>query len=143
MQRKWCGVALAEQRTQSDAYRKAILAALTGGTQDVTYSPEKGFMGGLRPSALGAGGQAAAKMLGSQAMTQLSTPQARPDLDPYERIKIGDQRAYEDPTVGDKPGFWDKLGYAFNPKKWDRLGKGDDYRTPGSVNPPAGGSLMK
>lgn len=84
----------AEQGAQSDAYRKAVLSALGMNMQDVSYSPDGGFMGGLRPSAFGAEGKAAAKALNPLAMGQLTTPQPRPELEPYQRIKIGDQQPY-------------------------------------------------
>jgi hypothetical protein len=126
-----------ERTLQSDAYRKALMAALGLNVQDVGYSKEGGFSGGLRPSALGAQGQQAAQVLSGQAQHALESPEARPELDAYTRFKIGDQQAYQDPTVGKKPGFWAKAGYGLNPFKVDELFKSRDpnYRKPGSVSP--------
>ena len=100
----------AEQGAQSDAYRKAILGALGANMQDVGYSAEGGFAGGLRPSAIGAEGKAAVKMLGEQAMGALGRgPAPRPELEPYRRIQIVNQKNYKAPLVpGLQPGVTPK-----------------------------------
>ena len=102
-----------ERTAQSDAYRKALMAALGAGTEDVGYSREGGFTGGLRPSALGEGGQAAAAALGPLAMNQLTNPELRPGLDAFQRINIGNQKPYEAPGTH-AAGFWSRM---FNPRK--------------------------
>lgn len=126
----------AERLAQSDAYRKALTAALGGNVQDVNYTAGEGFSGGLRPSAIGAAGKEAAAFLSAQAMKSLTNPEARPELAPYQRFKIGDQQAYEDPTVGKKPGFWAKTGYLLSGQLAKLANSTDkDYRKPGSHTP--------
>jgi hypothetical protein len=144
-----------EQRAQSNAYQLALRSALGMNMQDVSFGgsghrttgsgqiPNMSFSGGMRPSALGMEGRETARVARSQAMQQLLTPQARPQLDPYNRIQIGDQQAYQDPTQGHDPGFWDRQGYLLSGRN-NLLRASDDpnYRRPGSYTAPVTTSGM-
>lgn len=66
-----------QEESQSDAYKKAMLGALGMNVQDAHFNrpagvPDTGMTGGLRPSALGMQGRAAAGVLNSQAMKRLT-----------------------------------------------------------------------
>lgn len=65
------------EESQSDAYKKAMLGALGMNVQDAHFNrpagvPDTGMTGGLRPSALGTQGRAAAGVLNGQAMKRLT-----------------------------------------------------------------------
>lgn len=83
---------------QSDAYKKALQSALTMNTKDFEIDPAslpRGVSlikssGGLRPSALGPEGQAAAAALNKQAMERLLSGEKFDELPALERTQPGE-----------------------------------------------------
>jgi hypothetical protein len=77
------------QQSQGDAYQKALKSALAMNMKDVTLDmPSRiskfNFSGGLRPSALGAEGKAAAGELNKQAMLKLMNGEKFDALPAYQ-----------------------------------------------------------
>jgi hypothetical protein len=103
----------AREKQQADAYAKARKSALAENVKDVNIDlsslpgnvPTLHFTGGLRPSAYGPEGLAAAQTLNNQAMQQLTNPTTFPAVPTpslYEQTQ---------PTIPAPPteNFWEKL----------------------------------
>lgn len=98
----------AAEREQSDAYRKALLAAMALNMRDATIDrsqfqtrvPTISFGGGLRPSVLGEQGQRAASVLSEQAQTRLENPTKAEPLPTYSAPAMSESS---------QAGFWERL----------------------------------
>lgn len=93
------------QQSQGDAYQKALKSALALNLKDASINlpsriPKFNISGGLRPSAIGAEGQAAAGELNKQAMTKLMGGEQFDALPAYQGTAAPEYR---------KPGFLENL----------------------------------
>ena len=94
------------QQSQSDAYKKALMSALAMNMQDSQVSgvpkgiPVINFSGGMRPSAIGAEGKAAAGELQKQAMLKLMNGEKFDPLPAYQGTAA---------PVYKKPGLFENI----------------------------------
>ena len=117
------------QSYQGNAYHQAMLGALGKNIQDVTLGGVPGdvpvvqFKGGLRPSAMGPEGRAAAALLNQKAMSDLQNGMQLSSLPEIERFKPSDYKKgnYLDTILG-TVGTVGKAGDIWN----ERTQKGKD-----------------
>ncbi len=120
---------LSGQDYQGNAYRQAMIGALGKNVQDVTLGgvpsdvPVVQFKGGLRPSAVGPEGRAAASLLNEKAMKNLVDGMKTTALPDIERFKPSDYKTgnYIDTILGGI-GTVGKIGDIWN----ERTQKGKD-----------------
>lgn len=91
------------QGSQNNAYKNALLSSMAMNMKDVSANRPKGiptisFGGGMRPSALGAEGRAAAALMNKKSMASLENGEQFEKLPAFEAVGAAEYK---------KPGFWE------------------------------------